>query len=269
MYCYRYKMDRDLQVLAHHLWDARRKGHTINPSDYRLPTSKEEAFTVQCEIVTLSGLQPCGYKIGSTRKEAQAILGTNEPGAGILLRSFLYESPAQVCVVLDHCPAVEGEFAFRIGKDLPPRAVPYSLGEISSAIECVAGSIEVVGSRFAGGLAGQGRFLTTADGSANIALVVGHWHPWQGQDLRQRSVKMVIDGIARGTGIGERVLGNPLYALSWLAGLLSDTGRGLKAGEIVATGTCTGLDVVEQGVTAIADFGSFGNVVVEFAAPTI
>jgi 2-keto-4-pentenoate hydratase len=262
-------MDRGLQVLAQHLWDARRRGRTINRSEYRLPTSKEEAYAVQREIGALSGSQQCGYKIGSTSKEAQAILGTDEPGAGILLRSFLYESPAQVCVVSDHCPAVEAEFAFRIGKDLLPRATPYAQEEISLAIECVTGSIEVVGSRFAGGLGRQGRFLTTADGSANIALVVGRWHPWQGQDLRQHAVTMTINGIPRGTGTGERVLGNPLHALSWLAGLLSDTGSGLKAGEIVTTGTCTGLDMVGPGVTAVADFGSFGSVEIKFAAPTI
>jgi 2-keto-4-pentenoate hydratase len=262
-------MDRDLQVLAQHLWDARCKGSTINPSEYRLPASKEEAYAVQCEIVALSGSQRSGYKIGSTSKEAQLILGTNEPGAGSLVRSFLYKSPAQVCVVSDHCPAVEAEFAFRLGKNLLPRAAPYTVEEISLAIECVAGSIEVVGSRFAGGLRGQGRFLTTADGSANIALVLGRWHQWQEQDLRQHAVTMTIDGVSQGTGTGERVLGNPLHALSWLAGSLSDTGRGLEAGEIVATGTCTGLDMVAPGVTAIADFGSFGCVEVDFTAPTI
>jgi 2-keto-4-pentenoate hydratase len=256
-------------MLAQQLWDARRRGRTINRSGYRLPASKEEAYAVQREIVALSGLQRCGYKIGSTSKEAQVILGTNEPGAGILLRSFLYESPAQVCIVSDHCPAVEAEFSFLIRKDMLPRATPYTQEEISLAIECVAGSIEVVGSRFAGGLGRQGRFLTTADGSANIALVVGRWHPWQGQDLRQHAVTMTIDGVPRGTGTGERVLGNPLHALSWLARLLSDTGPGLKAGEIVATGTCTGLDKVGPGVTAVADFGSFGSVEIEFTAPTI
>jgi 2-keto-4-pentenoate hydratase len=262
-------MDRGLKMLAQHLWDARRSGRTVNRSDHRLPTSMEEAYAVQREIITLSGSQQCGYKIGSTSKEAQAILGTNEPGAGILLRSFLYETPAQVCVVSDHGPAVEAEFVFRIGKDLLPRLAPYTQEEISSAIECVAGSIEVVGSRFAGGLARQGRLLTTADGSANIALVIGQWHPWHGQDLRQHAVTMTTDGVPRGAGTGEHVLGNPLHALSWLAGLLSDTGRGLKAGDIVATGTCTGLDMVGPGVTAVADFGSFGRVEIEFAASTI
>jgi 2-keto-4-pentenoate hydratase len=262
-------MDRDLQVLAHHLWDARRRGRSIDRTEYRLPASKEEAYAVQHEIVALSGLQQCGYKIGSTSKEAQAILGTNEPGAGILLSPFLYESPAQVCIVSDHCPAVEAEFAFRFNSDVLPRETPYTTAEISSAIECVTGSIEVVGSRFAGGLGKQGRFLTTADGSANIALVVGRWHPWQGQDLRQHAVTMTINGVPRGTGTGEHVLGNPLHAISWLAGFLSDAGRGLKAGEIVATGTCTGLHMVGPGVTAIADFGNFGSVEIEFAAPKI
>ncbi|WP_207540572.1 2-keto-4-pentenoate hydratase [Sabulicella rubraurantiaca] len=261
-------MDRGLQELAQHLWEARRNGRTIDRTQHRLPASREEAYAIQHEIIALSGSRQCGHKIGSTSKEAQAILGTSEPGAGALLSSFLYESPLRLSVVQDQSPAVEAEFAFRIGADLPPRGAPYTREEISAAIESVAGSIEVVGSRFAGGLAQQGRFLTTADGSANIALVVGRWHPWKGQDLRQHTVTMTVDGVPRGTGTGERVLGNPLHALSWLAGMLSDTGRGLKADDIVATGTCTGLDPVSPGVTAIADFGSLGSVEIEFVSPT-
>lgn len=258
-------MDEGLKLLAQQLWDARRNGGTVDPSAQRLPTSKEEAYAVQHEIIALSGSQQCGYKIGSTSREAQAILGTHEPGSGVLLRSFLHESPARLSVGLEHRPAVEAEFAFRIARDLPPRPTPYAQAEVSAAIECVAGSIEVVGSRFAGGLGQQGRLLTTADSSANTALVVGPWHRWRDQDLRRHAVAMSIDGVPRGAGTGERVLGNPLHALSWLAQQLSGSGRGLKVGDIVATGTCTGLDAIGPGSAAIADFGNLGRVEIEFA----
>ena len=38
---------------------------------------------------------------------------------------------------------------------------------------------------------------------------------------------------------------------------------GLKAGDIVSTGTCTGIDAIKPGDEVIADFGSLGRV--EFA----
>ena len=39
-------------------------------------------------------------------------------------------------------------------------------------------------------------------------------------------------------------LGDPLNVLLWLANQQSAEGRGLKSGEVVSTGTCTGLDPV-------------------------
>jgi hypothetical protein len=50
---------------------------------------------------------------------------------------------------------------------------------------------------------------------------------------------MTINGAVKGRGTGERALGHPMNVLLWLANQQSAQGRGLKAGEIVATGTCT------------------------------
>jgi 2-keto-4-pentenoate hydratase len=148
---------------------------------------------------------------------------------------------------------------------LPSRESPYTLAEVTAAVQCVAGVIEVVGTRFAGGLAGKGRFLTTADCGVNIALAIGPWTAWVGQDLRSERVSMTINGERRGVGTGTRALGNPTHVLAWLANQQSSAGRGLKAGEIVATGTCTGLDPVRPGDVAHADFGKLGTVEIAFA----
>ncbi len=255
-----------LHQLARSLWAARRDGYAIDRSQFQLPATTEEAYAVQHEIIALSGYEPCGYKVGSTSKEAQAHLGTSGPGAGVLLRPFLYETPAKVCVPAEHAPAVEGEFAFLIGKPLPTRELPYTLAEVSSAIDCVAGSIEIVGSRFVGGLGGQGRLATTADCSANIGLVIGRWHAWRDQDLREHQVAMSLDGAPQGSGTGERALGSPLNVLFWLATHLSSSGQGLSAGDVVATGTCTGLDRVGSARIASADFGALGTIEVTFEA---
>src|SRR5438552_1544218 len=87
--------------------------------------------------------------------EAQRLLGTDEPGSGLLLAAYVHESPARILIAPAHTPAVEGEFAFKLGRDLPPRAVPYTMDEIAEAVTAVDGAIEVVGMRFSGGLAGK------------------------------------------------------------------------------------------------------------------
>jgi 2-keto-4-pentenoate hydratase len=50
----------------------------------------------------------------------------------------------------------------------------------------------------------------------------------------------------------------------WLANHQSVRRLGLMAGEIVSTGTCTGLHAVDAGDVARADFGTLGAVETEF-----
>ncbi|MGE0516746.1 MAG: hypothetical protein AB7O71_22675, partial [Hyphomicrobiaceae bacterium] len=157
---------------------------------------------------------------------------------GILLAPYVEENPASFRVFPAHKPAVEGEFAFRMGRSLPARAEPYTTEDIVGGVEAVAGAIEIVGTRFSGGLTGKGRLLTTADGGVNIALVTGRWTPFERQDLRAHAVTMVINGMKSGSGTGSRALGDPLIVLLWLVNDLSKRQLSLQAREIVSTGTC-------------------------------
>jgi len=257
-------MEITLDDLARQLWNARRFGRTIDAAGRVLPKTKEEAYAIQDAIVQLGGLRRRGYKVGSTSKEAQRLLGTDEPGAGPLLDPYVHTSPAVISIVPAQMPAIEGEFAFRIGRNLPSRPEAYTMSEVVSAIDEVAGAIEVVGTRFSGGLGGKGRFLTTADGGVNIALATGTWVSFAGQDLRQHSVTVTINGIERGAGTGSLALGDPLNVMLWLTNHQSARCVGLKAGEVISTGTCTGLESVRPGDIARADFGTFGVVDIRF-----
>ena len=257
--------DPTLVTLAEQLWHFRRNGGAINIPTDGGPADVDAALEIQREAVALSGLDAVGFKVGSTSAEAQKILGTTEPGASPVLVDYFFESPAEIPIDPAHEPAVEGEFALRLARDLPPRDEEYSFDDVRDAVEVVAGAIEVVGSRFAGGLAGKGRLLTTADFGANIALAVGPWTTdWKGFDLAAHEVHVSLDGMVRESGIGARALGHPLNVLQWLANKQSQTGRGLLAGEIISTGTCTGLLDVAPGDSVAADFGTLGAVEISF-----
>ena len=250
--------------LAEQLWICRRDGGTLEAPPDGGPSSVEAALAVQREAVACSGMDRVGFKVGSTSAEAQKVLGTSEPGASPVLTGFFHQSPAEVAIDPSHGPAVEGEFALRLGRDLPASETPYTFDEVADAVDAIAGAIEVVGSRFSGGLAGKGRLLATADFGANIALVVGSWTTdWRNLDLAAHCVDLSIDGELRDSGTGARALGHPMNVLQWLSGKREE---GLRAGDIVSTGTCTGLVDVAPGTQTVADFGTLGQVEIRFGA---
>lgn len=250
---------------ATRLADARRNGLVIPPANLVEPASTDEAYAVQDAVIRLLGHPVAGFKVGSTSKEAQRILGTSEPGSCPVPAPYLHTSPARVALVPEQMPAIEGEFAFHLGRDLPPRDTPYTRDEVAEAIDAVAGAVEVVGTRLEGGLAGKGRYFVTADCGANIALVIGAWTAdWRSLDLKSHRVAIAIDGAPAGEGVGARALDDPMNVMIWLANHQSQRGLGLKRGQCVSTGTCTGLDPVEPGNRVVADFGSLGTVEIAF-----
>ena len=254
-----------MKSLAEELWQCRKEGGVVDIAKAHRLTSEKEALEMQKEVIRLSGMPVLGFKVGSTSLEAQKILGTTEPGTSPILSDYIFGSPATINIDPGHAPAVEGEFAVRLGCDLPARKETYSFDDVYNAVDAVAGAIEVVGSRFKGGLAGKGRFLTTADFGANIALILGSWvENWKVEDLGSHCVRMSINGVSREEGIGARALGHPLNVLEWLANKQAQTKQGLSKGEIISTGTCTGvLNILPSDVVS-ADFGSFGNVDIKF-----
>jgi 2-keto-4-pentenoate hydratase len=255
----------DIKELARLLWEARRDGQVIDPCGVQEPESIEQAYAVQDELVRLSGQPSAAIKVGSTSAEARSLLGTTEPGSCPVLARYCFETPATIRLVADNMPALEGEFAFRLRHQLAPREAAYGDAEVYDAIEAVAGAIEVVGSRLRGGLAGRGRYFATADSGVNIALIVGEWqHNWRDFDLKAQPVTMLVNSEKKGAGTGARALGDPLAVMVWLANHYSHRGQGLRAGEVVSTGTCTGLDSVYGGDHVIADFASLGQVEVNF-----
>lgn len=251
--------------LAERLWRARDSGGDVDPAAVEWPATDAQSYAVQAAVIALSGFQPIGFKIGSTSVEAQRLLGTTEPGSCPVLAPHYHESPARVPVFAAHHPAVEGEFAFRLGKDLPARAAPYEYDEVAGAVDAVAGAVEVVGTRLRGGLAGKGRHMVTADCGANIALITGAWHgDWRRLDLPSSPVGIAVNGEAAGRGTGARSLGDPLNVVVWLANQQSAFGNGLGRGMIISSGTCTGIDPVAAGDRVVADFGVLGTVAVDF-----
>ncbi len=246
---------------------ARRSGRPIDGLPEGLsPDGLDDAYAIQDQLARLMGRPVIGWKIGCTSPEAQALLGIGHPIAGRVFDGGLIDSPAALPAAEHMIRGVESEFAFRLAADLPPAAAPFGRDRVSAAVERLYPAIEIIDSAFAQAVWMRiGSASVIADNSGHRALVLGHpTDDWRDRDLAGHSVELRVDGELRDAGSGARVLGHPLEALAWLATDRARRGDGLKAGQIVTTGTCTGFHTLAPGDQAVADFGDLGQVAVRF-----
>jgi 2-keto-4-pentenoate hydratase len=224
------------------------------------PRDLDDAYAIADRLAERIGDDLAGWYCACTNREIQALLGLHEPYRARIFAHALFTSPATLRAA-DYPPIVlECEVAFRLARDLPPRATPYTREEVADAVASVHGSIEVV----AGHLEDWPRqdvFAVIADNGTDGALVVaGGTEDWRDLDLPGLAVSLAVDGVTVETGTGANVLGDPLAAFTWLANERAAAGDGLRAGHTCNTGTTTPMHPVAAPCTAVADFGRLGSV---------
>ena len=228
------------------------------------PTSIEEGYAIQRAFIQVWRQPVVGWKVGATVPAVQKLFKVHEPFFGPIHAGGLLRSPAAPNAE-DYQPlTVESEFAFRLGRDLPPRSEPWSREEIVAAVEGVAPAFEIVSSRFTI-IPFDDVASCIADCGLNGGLVTGELETdWRRLDLAAHEVHLSVDGALRQSGSGANVLGNPLNVLDWAVNALSSAGVGMRRGQYVSTGTVTGVHSLRPGETAISDFGSLGRVELKF-----
>ena len=214
-------------------------------------------------VAALDG-ETCGYKIGSTSEEVQRLLKCTGPIHAPVLREHVLASGATFSV-----PAgllgVECEFGFEMARDFPADGESVTLEQLGSAIADCFTALEIVGRRVTEDIP-LNEMSSVADYGLNVAVVRGGPIPdWRQRNLSALSVVAVCDGAMAASGTGAKVLGHPLVALLWLAEALSIAGGRLRAGEIVFTGSCTGITEVAPGQTFEGRFAELPPVQVTFA----
>jgi len=243
------------------LWTAWTSGVRIAalPDDVR-PRDDAEGFAVQLAIGGHAG-RSYGWKIAATTSAGQAHIGVSGPLPGPLFERFRHD-PGDVLASDDmHMRVVEAEFAYLMGADVAPDAGP---DEILAAVDGLHLAIEVPDSRFT-------RYETVgapqllADCACAGRYVLGPEVPgWAEHDLSTWETAVWINGERAAMGSGGNVLGDPRNALVWIAEDLRRYGRGLRAGELVTTGTTTAPVPVGPGDEVRADFGELGEVAFRF-----
>ena len=230
------------------------------------PADRADGYAIQARLET-QGQPPWGWKIAATSAAGQRHIGVDGPMAGRLLAAKVLPDGAEMPLEGNRMRVAELEFAFRMGRDLPPRPVPYDEASVLDAVAALHTAIEVPDSRFADFVT-VGAPQLIADNACGHRFVLGAEAPsvWRDLDLAAYPVVARLDrGIER-EGIGANVLGGPLIALTWLANELSSHGITLRAGQVVTTGTCIVPLEIAPGDALTGDFGALGRVRFRVAA---
>jgi len=255
--------DHLIESAARTLWATWHDNKHIDalPIAYR-PSTRADGYRIQARIARLSAQKVFGWKIAATSTAGQQHIGVDGPLAGRLLDKRVFSTGAKISLDHNVMKVVEAEFAFRMGKNLPPRKTPYTREEVFAAVATMHPAIEIPDSRYRH-YESAGAAQLIADNACAGYFVLGPavtLQNWRVVDLAQHRVGVYVNGKIARQGIGENVLGDPRIALTWLANELSLVDDMLREGETVTTGTCITPAAVVVGDTVTADFFEFGRV---------
>src|ERR1700704_1676558 len=228
------------------------------------PRDRAEGYAIQAAIEAFSAGKLFGWKIAATSEAGQKHINVEGPMAGRILPETIIPDGGTPSMVGNEMRVGEPEFAFRMHADLPPRSSPYTVEEALDAVDTLHPAIEIPDSRFAD-FVSAGAAQIIADNACAHLFVLGAptASNWRALDLVEEMPVITLRG-KQYTGHGKNVLGDPRLALAWLANELRQLGVTLRAGEIVATGTCPPPLPIQSGDLFEADFGTFGSVSVAF-----
>lgn len=228
-----------------------------------VPPDKATAYRIAGMVAEELGWPVVGWKIAAMKEEMQQALRTDSPIYGRVY--FLNETPHTVAHATLASPIPEVEYQAKLGRDLPPREKPYSVEEVTDAVASLHPGLELAECRFIHDPSFPPLPAILADGAGSGTIIYGPAiDDWRNRDIAGQETTLSSDGRPRRKGTAAAALDHPMIPLTWLANELSRTGVGLKAGQMVSTGTLTGMLAPKQGETFVADFGPFGSVTLSF-----
>jgi 2-oxopent-4-enoate/cis-2-oxohex-4-enoate hydratase len=223
----------------------------------------EQAYQIQGALeqaLSARGERVIGWKAGFTSAALQERYGVSEPVFGFMLASGVFASGDAVPISRFVAPGVEVEVAVLLNGDLAgPGVTPASA---LLAVDGVMPAFECIDIRFSGAPRGVD---VIADGVYTKAIVLGRpLTPLRGLDLALEGVVYEHNGQIVGTHTAAEVMGSPLNSLAWLANAMGRTGRRLKAGDVVLTGSISKVVRPRAGDTLRASFTRLGSVACRF-----
>jgi 2-oxo-3-hexenedioate decarboxylase/2-keto-4-pentenoate hydratase len=231
------------------------------------PKDEAEGYRIQDAVHDLlaADVGPlAGYKIGCTSPVMQQYLGIPHPCGGGVFANGVHASG----VSLRHCDfiriGVECEIGVRLARDLVPMGSAFSADRVAQAIDAYHPAIEIVDDRYADWRTIGAPTLVADDFFAAGCVLGAPVSRAAAPDLLSVIGHAAINGVEVGCGTGADVLGHPHAALAWLANHLAASGKQLRAGQIVLTGSLVQTLWLDAGDKAVMELSGLGTVAARF-----
>jgi 2-keto-4-pentenoate hydratase len=249
---------RDVSIAAGLLLEARRTGVRLAslPAPAH-PVTWDDAYAIQ-DLVTRQLGSRAGWKVGAATPDA-------EPFRAALTSNTVFDGATRMPASRFHVIGVEAELVYRFNKTLIARQQPYDADEVMAAVGSIHAAIEIVDTRFAA-WDSTDRLSQIADQVNHGALIVGSGRTdWKEVDPVHEPVTLWIDDNPAWETVGGNSAGDPVRMLVWLANKGARSLSGIKAGDEITTGSCTGTVFVNGPCRIAAEFPGVGRAMLEIA----
>ena len=227
-----------LEEMAKTLHNARLNAQAIKQFSSHVENfSRAAAYQVQelgIEMREQDSERIIGMKMGLTSEKKRKQMNLDAPLYGILtdkmqvIETYALEGSIH--------PKIEPEIVFYLKKDLQGEV---SREEVLAACEAVGPALEILDSRYEGF-----KYFSMedviADNSSSSHYVLGpKSYDFQGLDLKNLKMEMLVDGKVAESGISSDISGDPVVSVMQLAALLGERGQLIPAGCFVLAGAAT------------------------------
>jgi 2-oxopent-4-enoate/cis-2-oxohex-4-enoate hydratase len=254
-----------IQHYGDELYQALLDCKAVDPLTDREPSiTIEDAYQIQLRMIQRrldAGETIVGKKIGVTSKIVMDMLKVNQPDFGQMTSGMVFNEGDAIRADSMIAPKAEAEVAFVLKSDLMGPGV--TAADVLRATDFVVPCFEIVDSRIR-----DWKIKiqdTVADNASCGVLVLGGVRKSPRQlDLSLAGMVLEKNGEIVSTSAGAAVQGSPVNAVAWLANTLGRLGIGLKAGEIILSGSQSPLVPVKAGDSFYCSVGGLGGTSVRF-----
>ncbi len=224
----------------------------------------DDAYRIQLRMIQRrldAGETIIGKKIGVTSKVVMDMLKVNQPDFGQMTSGMVFNEGEAIRVDRMIAPRAEAEVAFILKHDLEGPGV--TAADVLRATECVLPCFEIVDSRIKDWKI-KIQDTVADNASCGVLTLGGVRRSPRDLDLALAGMVLEKNGELISTSTGAAVQGSPVNAVAWLANTLGRLGIGLKAGEVILSGSQSPLVPVKAGDSLVCAVGGLGSTSVRF-----